>query len=425
MFLERLQMKKTLMLLAIPFIASAAAKAQAAPAATGPSRLGEVPVSGTLRYDLRYSQIAQFYGGAQGDAQSSAVSGDVTYANASQLRPFSLTYSGGDMWAISGSYGESGIFQHLLVSQGVIRRSWSLNLSDNVSYMPQAPTTGFSGIPGVGSLPSEPSPPIQPILTLNTRSVYNTAGSSFTHSLDRATSLSVNGSYTILRFPDGNGLETDQWQTGSQLTRRLNAHNSLSSQYSFSHFSYPGYAYILETQSAMFGFTRSWSRRLQTSASAGPQWIMASSIAGIPSSTELSLSANGSYTARSTTATVSYTQGATGGAGVPAEVGARNQDVNAVVAQQLGRNMNVSATGAYLRTRGLQQVNGASGVVTDSVYGGVSAARRLGRYWNLFVNYTATHQLSSAALPANVINGLSQVIGFGISYSPRELHFRK
>jgi hypothetical protein len=428
LFLERLQMKLTLILLAVPFIVSAAALAQVAPAATGPSSPGELPVSGTLRYDLRYSQIVQFYGGPQGDAQSSAASGDVTYANSSHINPFSLTYSGGDMWPITGSYGETGVFQHLLVSQGVLRRHWSLNLSDNVSYMPQAPTMGFSGIPGVGSLPSEPSPPIQPILTLNTRSIYNTVNSNFSYSLDHATSLGVNGSYTILRFPDGNGLETDQWQTGSQLTRRLNAHNSLSGQYSFSHFSYPGYDYTMETQSAMFAFTRSWNRRLTTTASAGPQWIMASASAGIPSSNDLSVSANGTYSARSTTARLSYTQGATGGAGVSAEVGARNHDVSAGLAQQLGRNMSVNVTGAYMRTQGLQQVGAANGYyngVTNSVYGGVSATRQLGRDWNVFANYMATHQSSSAALPANVISGLSQVIGFGLSYSPRELHFRK
>jgi hypothetical protein len=294
--------------------------------------------------------------------------------------------------------------------------------------MPQAPTTGFSGIPGVGSLPSEPSTPSQPILTLKTRSVYNTVSPNFSHSLDHATSLGVNGSYTILRFPDGNGLETDQWQAGSQLTRRLNVRNSLFGQYSFSQFSYPGKDYTMETQSALFGFTRSWSRRLQTSVSAGPQWIMASASAGIPSSTDLSVSANGSYSARSTTATLNYTQGAMGGAGVSAEVGACSYDVSAGVTQQLGRNMSVSATGAYMRTRGLQQsgaANGYDGGVTNSVYGGVSATRRLGQYWNVFANYTATHQLSSAALPANAINGLTQAIGFGISYSSRELHFRK
>jgi hypothetical protein len=427
LFLERLHLKLILILLAIPFFVSATAGAQVVPAAAGPSNSGEQPLSGTLRYDLSYSQIAQFYSGQLGNALSSAVSGDARYANSSTSLPFSLTYSGGDIWAISGSYGETGVFQHLLVSQGLLRRHWSLNLSDNASYMPQAPITGFSGIPGVGSLPDEPSQPSQPILTLRTRSVYNTVSPNFSCTLDRATSLGVNGSYTILRFPDGNGLETDQWQAGSQLTRRLNVLNSLSSQYAYSHFTYPGYEYSMDTQSLLFGFTRVWSRRLRTSVSAGPQWIMPSASTEIPSSTDLSVSANAGYSARSTSVTLNYTQGAMGGAGVSTTVGARNYDASAGVSQQLGKKMSIGATGAYLRTRGMQQAGSASGYggLTNSVYGGVSATRQLSRYFNAYANYTVTHQLSSGALPANVISGLSQVIGFGISYSPRELHFRK
>jgi len=47
----------------------------------------------------------------------------------------------------------------MLVSQGLVRRDWTLRLMDDVSYMPQAPVTGFSGIPGVGNLPGEPGQP--------------------------------------------------------------------------------------------------------------------------------------------------------------------------------------------------------------------------------------------------------------------------
>ena len=146
-------MKPSYTLLVMVFILGAAAQAQVAPATTGPAGF---PVSGTLRYDLRYTQTAQFYGGPQGDSQSSIVSGDLAYANSSHKRPFALMYSGGDMWNITGGSGETGVFQHLSASQGIVGRKWTLNFSDNVGYMPQAPTTGFSGIPGVGDLPSQP-----------------------------------------------------------------------------------------------------------------------------------------------------------------------------------------------------------------------------------------------------------------------------
>jgi hypothetical protein len=200
----------------------------------------------------------------------------------------------------------------------------------------------------------------------------------------------------------------------------LNAFNSIFGQYSFARFSYPGYPIIMGTQSAMFGYQRTWSRRLTTSVSAGPEWTQGSISAEIPSSTGLTVSAQMTYQARSASATLSYSQGTTGGAGVLTQFGVHNQDLNAGLTRQFGRNLTLSATGAYMRTQGLQQAG-----VINGMYGGVAATRRLGRYITVNANYTAVQQSSSSALPANAISGLSQVIGFGIGYSPREKRFKK
>jgi hypothetical protein len=404
--------------MAILFMVSAAPRAQVVPAATGPTGL---PVSGTLHYALNYTQTAQFYSRAGGDMQRSGVTGEATYANASVIRPFALTYSGGDMWTISGVNEEAGVYQHILASQGFLRRSWTFNIIDNVSYMPEAPITGFSGIPGVGNLPASPSSPTQPILTLNTRSVNNMATSSYTHRLDHATSLGISGNYGILRFPDGNGLETNSFIGGPQLTRRLNALNSLTAQYSISRFTYTEFTIAVETQAAMFGYQRKWSRRLSTSVSAGPEWIQSSESNTIPPSTDLTVNASANYSAnKSMTATLGYTQAASGGAGVATQVGVRDQDATAVLSRQQGKNLNISVMGGYMRTEGLQQAG-----VTNGKFVGVTASRRWGRYIAAYANYTATQQSSSSTLPANAIIGLSQVVGFGIGYSPLEKRFRK
>jgi hypothetical protein len=410
-------MKPSLTILATLLMASATARAQAVPAVNGSKPL---PISGTLRYDLRYSQTAQLYGDSQGNTQSSVLSGELTYANLNAARPFSLTYSGGDMWNITGSRSGTGVFQHMLVSQGLTRRKWALSVSDDVSYLPQAPTTGFSGIAGVGSLPSDSGQSSQTILTLNTRSLYNSLSPNFTRHLDYATSLSVTGSYTIMRFPDSDGLETNQLQVGPQITRRLNALNSIFGQYSYSRFSYPGQTSTMAVQSLPIGYTRAWNRRLNTSVSLGPEWTRSSGSSQIPSSTGLTVNANATYGTRTTTASLGYSQATTGGAGAATEVGVRNHDLNAGLTRQFGRNLTISANGAYMRTQGMQQAG-----VTNGKYGGASATQRLGRYVTVFANYTAIQQSSSAALPANAISGLSHVIGFGIGYSPRELHFKK
>src|SRR4051794_14336454 len=196
-------MKTTLVIMAILTVCIGA-RAQVAPAATGSDA--------KLVYDLRYSQTVQIYGDTQSTVNRSVASGELEYLNGSEHRPLSITYSGGDMWAIGGSSSGTGVFQHFLLSQGFLARDWSLTLSDNVSYLPQSPTTGFSGIPGVGDLPGVPGPPSQPILLDNTRSIFNGTNGSYRHTVGADKGLGLSGRYGIIRFPDGNGLDVNQMQ---------------------------------------------------------------------------------------------------------------------------------------------------------------------------------------------------------------------
>ncbi len=430
-------MKICKLVLATLVAACAAAGAQVVPAISGP----ELPLSGTLRYDLRYGQIAQFYAGSQGDSQTSSVSGDLSYANYSPAWPFALTYSGGDLWNISGSGGESGVFQHMLASQGVVRRKWSLQLSDDVDYIPQAPTTGFSGIPGVGDQTSQTGQTTQSVLTLNTRSVTNTTTANLSRRIGPATSLTGGGSYSVLRFPDNNGLEDNQWQVNGQISRRLSASDSIFGQYAYSRSTYPGDTVAMDTQSVLFGYTRTWGRRFQTSVSMGPEWETTSGIqidvlgvvVPIASSTSsgLTVNASASYATRTTTSSLSYFQGTESGAGVLESFGSHNKDLSGGISRTFGRDLTIGASGAYMRSQAL--ISGIElelglvqpGAVISAEYGGVTATRKWGRYLSFYANYTATEQSSGSTLPTNAISQLSQVIGFGVSYSPRVMHFKR
>jgi hypothetical protein len=228
-----------------------------------------------------------------------------------------------------------------------------------------------------------------------------------------------------MRFPDGNGLDTDSVQANAQITRRLDARNSISGQYVYAHSSFPEYAILtMDTQSALFGYQRTWNRQLKTSVSVGPQWVRGSDSLLVPPSTNLAMNASANYSVRSTTAVVSYFRGTSGGTGEASEVGTHNDDVSGGITQLYGRNLTVSATGAYMRTQGLG-VQSNQTVVTNTEFGGVSASRRLGRYFNVFANYTAIQQSSNYGLSANVVNGLSQVIGFGVAYSPRDINLKR
>ena len=417
-------MKASHTLMAILFIVSAATNAQVVPAATGPAGL---PVSGTLRYNLRYSQTAEF-GGYQDGQQRIFASGDASYANLRKRFPFSLQYGGGYGWVLAGPSAAGNLFQHLSLSQGIVGRAWNLTASDNVSYTFETPTTGFSGVPGTG----EPvggsgttTPTDQTVVSLNTRTLDQIMKLGFGDRLNHAWSLNVDFSSGQLLYIDNNGQNTNMLMADAGITRRLNARNSVSGQYSFSRYSYGASALTNAAQlsfsqvnTAQFSFKRQWNRQISTSASVGPQWVSSSNSAIEPSSTRFSLNASAIDSFRVGTASLYYSHGTTGGSGYM--LGAVSDVLGASFSRGFGKKLTIGATSSYMRTAGL--VNNG---VTNATYGGAQATRRLGRNFNIFANYTAINQSSNLQNSANVLNSLSQVIGFGIGYSPRETHLKK
>jgi len=414
--------KKTFQLVVLLSGFCATAGAQAVPAAT----VHSLPVSGDLHYVLNYSQMAEF-SGSLGDWQMSTLSGSAGYANGKDRFPFSMEYGGGYNWTIAGpSYG-SGLFQHLFLSQGIVWRKWNLTASDDVSYLPQAPTTGFSGIPGIGEpigVPSPAPPTGQSILTLNTVVIDNMTQGELGHTLNYATRLNVGGSYNIFRYPDGNGLDMNMTAANGGLTWRLDSRNSLMGNYMYSQFSYPQYNFSLTTNSGTLGYQRVWNRKITTNISAGPQWLSSSSSATMPSSLGVDANAAVNYQFLLNSASLVYSHGINGGGGYL--TGAELDSLTLTLSREFGRKLTIGADAAYMRTASLGNgpVFGNYGVI-NAKFAGVQATRKLGRYFNVFGNYTAITQSSSSALPSNVLNQLMQTVSFGIGYSPRSKHLRQ
>jgi len=407
-------MKSTLKLLAFFFAVGGTASAQVAPAATGP---GGLAAASKLDYALRYSESAQFITG-QSSWQTATASGSINYASGNERSPFSLEYGGGYNWTLNGPAYESGQFHHLYLSQGAVFRRWSFTVSDSVSYLPMSPTTGFSGIAGTGEPigGSNPAPPTsQTILALNTHAVENIANGEVTHDFSHATSLSAGGTSGVLRYPDGNGLDTDFATGNATFTRHLNGRNALFGTYQYSDFSYPGYNLDFQTNKGYLGYGYRWTRNLESNISAGPQWVSGSNAAAVPSSTNLAMDANIDYHLRFTSAGASYDRGTNGGGGYM--FGSRIDSIFGHFSRQFGMNMTFDLTGGYQRTAGL---NG--GATISGKFGGAEATWRLGRNVIVFANYTGTDQSSTSALPANALGTLMQTIGFGVGYSPRGMN---
>jgi hypothetical protein len=304
--------------------------------------------------------------------------------------------------------------------------------SDDVSYTPQAPITGFSGVPGtggpIGGSGSTPSSN-QLILTLNTHSVSNLANGDLGYHLDYATTLNVGGGSNLLRFPDGNGLDTDGLQANAGLTRRLDAKNSLIGKYSFTHYDYlpstysstftGGASFSLDTNTVTAGYQRTWNREFTTNVSVGPQWRNSSNSALVPPTTAISVDGGINYRHKSNSATASYGHGSNGGSGYL--LGATFDSVDGGYTRQFGRDLTLEFTGAYRRSVGLQQ---GTGVITAR-YGGAQVTKQFGRYVNIFATYTAIDQATSTTTQANILNELYHMVSFGVAYAPREIHLKQ
>ena len=407
-------MKTFLKLVAILFTACAAVDAQVVPqAAAGPAN---------LQWAFRYSQSGAFISGNPTSWQANA-SAEVDYANGFKRFPFNLNYGGGYTWTLDGPSYATGLFQRLLISQGYIGKRWNLLASDSVYYLPESPTMGFSGIPGtgepIGGSGSAP-PPSQPVLMLNTSIVNNSATVEIGRTLDHATTLSAGGTSQILRFPDGNGLDTNATTANAGLTRRLDARNSLTGQYAYSRYSYGGSAFTLQTNTALIDYHRAWTRHLNTDTSVGPQWVNNAGGTALSSSTKVSANASLSYLLRFGTTNLSYSHQTNSGAGYL--LGSTVDSANGGFTREFGRDLGIGITGSYTRNSGL-----LNSEVINAKFGGVQATRRLGRYLALFANYSAIDQSTSfsSSIQSNVLNQLEQVIAFGIGYSPRATHLAR
>jgi hypothetical protein len=411
-------MKTTLALLAFLFTVATAAYAQTSPEATAGAAV--------LNYSARYGQSAEFLPGSLGDSQNAILSGNLDYANGFKRRPFTLTFGGGYSWNIAGtSYGD-GLFENLSISQGIVGRKWNFQVSDDISYTKEAPVTGFSGVPGTGEPISGSNSSSQTILTLNTRSVNNTVNGEYEHNLNFATTFSVGGSSELLRYPDENGLDTNAQSANAGFTRRLNARNSLSGQYSFSYFSYPGNNPTqpisgLKTSTALVGFRREWNRRITTNVSVGPEWINSSNSAVLPSSTTVAANASANGQFRFGSASLNYSRAISGGGGYL--VGGEVDTVSASFSREFVRKLSVNLSGGYTRNSGLAN-QGTSGLANqgeyDSKFGAAMTSLRLSRYFTAFASYTGTDQSTPSSSSSNTLSGLWQVVSFGIGYSPRE-----
>lgn len=379
-------------------------------------------IDGNFQYSVTASELIQR--GGIGNYSEPSLSGNLEYLSKSAVRPFSIFYTGGILYSTYKGLGVQ-TFQNLTVSQGLVAGPWNLGVSDSVSYLPQTPTTGLSGIPGQGNQgvlpPPNPTVPVQSILTTNARRLSNSISGNIERRLNGRTSLTGDADYGILRFVDGNGVDSTQIGSQVAINRKLNARSGISLNGQYSVYSFSG-GTTFTTRGLNLDYSRILSKSLTMQVSAGPQWI--SSFSGkalgtgtnqqvsVPSRLNAAANASVSYTHRFTQAGLSYSRGVNSGSGV--QTGGIADSVSGSLNQSFGRDWSAGVSATFTNTGGVATVG-----TTRSVYGGAQVSRRISRSFSSYASFTAQHQnLNSALTNPYLLNGTTQTYAIGITYSP-------
>jgi hypothetical protein len=292
-----------------------------------------------------------------------------------------------------------------------------------VRYLPETETTGISGVVGVGTTTGTIGS--QGVVLPYASRVYNTANGDVTVDLTGKSSIDVIGLYSIDRFlGNTTGLQVNNYSVDGGLVRRIDAITSFSVRYVYNTFSYIGYTGTITSQGVSGMYQRQINRRFRVSLAAGPQYLGASSLTGRPATVSYTADLLASYVgsaAHGFTASASYKRATTGGSGVT--FGALNDTFTANASYRLTRSLVTDGVVTYQRSNGLQFLT-STPIDSQSFIASLQANRAFTRQLSAFVSYSAQQQsiqgYSSTSLTP--LNGLRQIFGFGVTYSPSPVH---
>jgi len=424
-------------LLLLLLAADVGVRAQALPAAeASPISTGfSLPhAAGSLNYAVSASEsIASNRFGNSGTTAYTNLSGDFAFISDSQRDPFSMVFSGGRSWTTSNQSSYS--FLNLAMSQVINLKRWNFILADSVSYMPGTASTGLSGVAGVGDLgagtASTGNDTGQGVLTGYSTRVTNSSSLSIQRQITGKTSIYAAGSYSITRFlsdsasnGDNPGLDNNGETASLGLSHRIDARNTVGMGYAYTSSTYTGNSYGVpepgfSSQTALGQLTHQFTRKLGISASAGPEWATLDH-ANSSISTSLSADLSATYTGQFSYSALSYRRSTNGGFGVVG--GSLSDSVDFTAGRTFIRVWRCSATAAYTRTENLPTSISLPFTFHTEVAGG-QVSRALGRNFSTYVSYTLEHQSEQGtAATIDLFNGLTQVVGFGLTYAPSAVH---
>ncbi len=360
---------------------------------------------------------------------TSFVSTDLSLLGAWRHSTLSANYSGGGYFSTDSAQGNEQ-YQQLSANYEMDGRRWQVLFVDEFSYLPES-SFGFGGpsalsTAGVAGTLAVPLPglqtgyvPSQTILTTIGPRYSNSSAAQLTYKVSARGSVTVAGSYGILRFIDPGNIDSDTQILNAGYDYSITRRNSIGFTYRFGAYRYPGDPQALGDHVVQFEYGRKITGRMALKLAGGPEFTTFRVPLG--SSTErISGSGNASltYAFNQSSIALSYMHGVSGGSGV--FNGVDTDQVNATWSKRLTRIWNGSVNFGYARNR--QILSAGSSPVFDTWLAGAGLNRSLGRTAYFSLGYQAQIQSANAAAPGT--NYTTQQLFLSFQWHTRPLVLR-
>lgn len=316
------------------------------------------------------------------------------------------------------------------------RRSFFL-LSDVVTYLPESSfgyarfsnagsTQGIGyatgGLYGANSASLDTTfLPGQTILTGPSSQIGNSVVAEYDYETSPLSSLTLTGSYVLLRFPTSGYISNDEGIFRLGYNHTFTRKDSIGISYQAGIFRFGRSGGNFTNHLVSLTYRRTISRRLALQLGAGPQInVFNNSAPG--QHDQVSWQATGllNYRLRRTSLGLNYQHYTSGGSGVYS--GARTDNVGMFVSLPVTRLWSINTNLGYAYNTTVQNANlaGVSGSY-NSWYGSINVRRNLNRWMSLFFGYSLQQQLAGGPTCVGSTCGTfytQQYFSFGLNWHP-------
>lgn len=359
-----------------------------------------------FQYGNTIQNIALNQATASGWYSNSYVAGNLSLLETGRHSQLSLNYSGGGTFSTNKALGRE-YYHQLGVMQNFSWSRWQLQLFDQFSYLPD-PQFGFGGganlgVPGISGSLGPPLPglqgnyvPSQSIFTSFGTRYSNAFAAQVIYALSPRGSVTVSGSYGILRFLQAGSVDTDDEIASLGYDYALTRQDTVGLVYRFSGYHYSGNPQAIGDHAFHVAYGRKITAKLALQLFGGPDVITFRVPIG-GATDRVSGSGGGSlnYAIKRGTISLSYTHAVSGGSGVL--TGSTTDTLESDLGHQLGRVWSGHIDFGFARNGSFGTGVSQNAQDYNSWFAGGGLSRPMGRDASFSFGYTA--RIQTANLP--------------------------